>query len=197
MKDPNPQVTPTWLNATFNFLNKKKCLKQAQKALAIVMMILQKGCKNVRSFLFFFNKAKGGKIIPPPSITCQNDNSAMFKYLQHMCDGFAKLMKQEFEVEEGCLPYKCLNSIIFRPHKEFVYLRQMAKWMKVGLWWLYYHDPLGPKGDINLVPIDIHSTCVAYNRVHYISCNIQSSKPCCLKKFNQLNILLNQEPHHS
>jgi hypothetical protein len=43
------------------------------KGLAIHMVILLKASKNVRSFLAFFDKAKGGKISPPPSIIYYGD----------------------------------------------------------------------------------------------------------------------------
>jgi hypothetical protein len=38
-----------------------------------------------------------------------------------------------------------------------------------------------PRGHINLVPVAIHSTWVAYHKVHYISWDVQSVKPRCLK----------------
>jgi hypothetical protein len=51
-------------------VSKEKCLKEDGKALAVDMEISTKGYENVKSSLTFFDKAKGGKIVPPPSITC-------------------------------------------------------------------------------------------------------------------------------
>jgi hypothetical protein len=45
-------------------------LKVHMVILVIHMVISSEGCLSVRSFLAFFDKAKGGKIVPPPSITC-------------------------------------------------------------------------------------------------------------------------------
>jgi hypothetical protein len=55
-------------------------LKEAQKALAIHMVILSKGCK---------------------FITCWGDGSAMFERLYYKNDESAKFVKWEFEIEEG------------------------------------------------------------------------------------------------
>jgi hypothetical protein len=70
LRDLNSELTPIWLNWTLNFVSWKKCLKEAQKALAVYMAISTDGCKNVKCSLVFFDKAKGGKIVLPPSITC-------------------------------------------------------------------------------------------------------------------------------
>jgi hypothetical protein len=52
---------PKWLNMTFNFVSREKCLKGAWKALAVYMVISLEGCKNIKSSLAFFDKAKGSK----------------------------------------------------------------------------------------------------------------------------------------
>jgi hypothetical protein len=62
--DPNLEKISNWLNWTFNTMNREKCLKEARKALAINMEILSEGCENIKCFLAFFDKAKGGKIVP-------------------------------------------------------------------------------------------------------------------------------------
>jgi hypothetical protein len=69
-RDLNLKLTPMWLNWTFNSVNRKKCLKEAQKALTLHMAISSKNCKNVKCFLAFFDKAKGGKIVLPSSMRC-------------------------------------------------------------------------------------------------------------------------------
>jgi hypothetical protein len=62
--DPNLEITPTWLNWTFNSISREKCLREAWKAMAIYMALSFEGCENIRCFLAFFDKAKGGKIVP-------------------------------------------------------------------------------------------------------------------------------------
>jgi hypothetical protein len=37
------------------------------------------------------------------------------------------------------------------------------------------------RGYINSIFVAIHFTWVAYSRIHYISCDVQSARPCCLK----------------
>jgi hypothetical protein len=109
--DPNLEKISNWLNWTFNTMNREKCLKEARKALAINMEILSEGCENIKCFLAFFDKAKGGKIVPSPPIMCWRNGSAMFDRLHHKHDGSAKFMKWEFEIEEGWLPYRILSFI--------------------------------------------------------------------------------------
>jgi hypothetical protein len=99
--DPNPEITPTWLNWTFNSVSREKCLGEAREAMAVHMALTSEGCKNIRCSLAFFDKAKGGKIVPPPPITCWGDGSAMFESLHHKNDEAAKIVKWEFEDEEG------------------------------------------------------------------------------------------------
>jgi hypothetical protein len=69
-RDPNVEQISSWLNWTFNIVNREKCLKEVRKALAIHMAISSEGCENIKCFVAFFDKAKGGKIVPPPPITC-------------------------------------------------------------------------------------------------------------------------------
>jgi hypothetical protein len=76
------------------------------------MAISSKSCKNIKCSLAFFDKAKGGKIVPPPPITCWEDGSAMFNRLQHKNDGSAKFVKWEFEIKEGWFPYRVLTSYL-------------------------------------------------------------------------------------
>jgi hypothetical protein len=33
--DPNPEITPSWLNWAFNLVSREKCLREARKAMAI------------------------------------------------------------------------------------------------------------------------------------------------------------------
>jgi hypothetical protein len=71
---------------------KKKCLKQAQNALAVHGDFF-KGCENIRSSLAFFDKDKDSKIVPPSPITCWCDNRTMFEDLQYMSNGSTKVIK--------------------------------------------------------------------------------------------------------
>jgi hypothetical protein len=57
------------------------------------MTISSEGCKNVKSPLVFFDKAKNGKIVLLAPIKCWDDGSAMFKYLQHKSDGSVRTVK--------------------------------------------------------------------------------------------------------
>jgi hypothetical protein len=67
--DPNPEITPSWLNWAFNSMSREKCLREAQKAMAIHMALSFEGCENIRCSLVFFDKANGGKIVLPAPIT--------------------------------------------------------------------------------------------------------------------------------
>jgi hypothetical protein len=73
------------------------------------MTISSEGCKNVKSPLVFFDKAKNGKIVLLAPIKCW-----------------------DFEKEDGWLPYKTLISNILRAEKEFVNFGKMIKWMETG-----------------------------------------------------------------
>jgi hypothetical protein len=126
-RDSNLEQISSWLNWTFNIVSREKCLKEERKTLAIHMAILSEGCKNIKCSLAFFDKAKGGKIIPPPPITCWGDESAMFECLYQKNSGFAKFVKWEFEIEEGWFSYRTLSSHLVEVEKQFVYLRTMAK----------------------------------------------------------------------
>jgi hypothetical protein len=74
-------------------MSRKKCFKQAWKALAVHLVILSKGCENIKNSLAFFNKVKSSKLIPPPSITCWSDNTAIFEHLYHVSNGIARDVK--------------------------------------------------------------------------------------------------------
>jgi hypothetical protein len=37
--DPNPKITPSWLNWAFNSVSREKCLREARKAMAIHMVL--------------------------------------------------------------------------------------------------------------------------------------------------------------
>ena len=63
------------------------------------------------------------KIVPPVPTTCWGVGSAMFKWLHHKNNGQAKIMKWEFKVKEGWLPYISLSSHLIASEKEFVYQR--------------------------------------------------------------------------
>jgi hypothetical protein len=97
-------------------------------------------------FLSFFDKVNGGKIVLPMPITCWGDGSTMFERLHHKDDSQAKIVKWEFEVEEGWLPYRSLSSHLIASEKEFVHPGEMAKWMESGCWCQVCFDPLGPEG---------------------------------------------------
>jgi hypothetical protein len=148
--DPNAEITPSWLNWAFNLLSREKCLKEARNAMAIYMVLSSEGCDNIRCSLAFFDKANGGKIVLPTPITYWGDGSAMLEQLHHKNDGQAKIVKWEFEVEEGWLPYRSLSSHLIASEKEFVHPREMAKWMESGCWCQVCFDPLGPEGAFQL-----------------------------------------------
>jgi hypothetical protein len=148
--DPNPEITPTWLNWTFNSVSREKCFKEARKAMTLHMALSFEGCENSRCSLAFFDKVNGGKIVPPPPITCWGGGSAMFERLQHKNDGEAKIVKWEFEVEEGWFPYKSLSSHLIASNKVFVHPEEMARWMEISHWCQICFDPLGPEGAFQL-----------------------------------------------
>jgi hypothetical protein len=125
--DPNPEIIPLWLNWAFNSVSKEKCLREERKAMAIYMALSSEGYDNIRCSLAFFNKANGSKIVLPVPITCWDDGSVMFERLHYKNDGQAKIVKWEFEVEEGWLPYKSLLSHLIANEKEFVHPGEMAK----------------------------------------------------------------------
>jgi hypothetical protein len=81
-------------------VNREKCLRDAQKAMAIHMALSFEGSKNIRCSLAFFDKVNGSKIVLPAPITCWGDGIAMFEQLLHKNDGQAQIVKWEFEVEE-------------------------------------------------------------------------------------------------
>jgi hypothetical protein len=60
-----------------------------------------------------------------------DDGSAMFERLHHKNNRATKIVKWEFEVEEGWLPYRSLSSHLVATEKEFVHHGQMAKWMGI------------------------------------------------------------------
>jgi hypothetical protein len=125
--DPNSEITPLWLNWAFNSMSREKCLREVRKAMAIYMVLSSEGSENIRCSLAFFDKVDVGKIVPPGPITCWGDGSAMFERLHHKHDGQAKIVKQEFEVKEGWLPYRSLSSHLIASEKEFVHLGEIAK----------------------------------------------------------------------
>jgi hypothetical protein len=108
------------------------------------------GSENIRCFLAFFDKVNGSKIVPPAPITCRDDGGTMFEQLLHKNDGQAKIVKWEFEVEEGWLLYRSLLSYLIASEKEFVHPGEMAKWMESGCWCQVCFDPLGPEGAFQL-----------------------------------------------
>jgi hypothetical protein len=91
--DPNLEITPSWLKRAFNSVSREKCLREAQKAMAIHMALSSEGSENIRCFLAFFDKANGSKIVPPVPITCWGDGSTMFERLLHKNDSQAKIVK--------------------------------------------------------------------------------------------------------
>jgi hypothetical protein len=68
-EDPNPEITPSWLNWAFNSVSREKCLREARKKMAIYMALSSEGCENIRCSLAFFDKANSGKMVPPTPIT--------------------------------------------------------------------------------------------------------------------------------
>ena len=144
--DPNPEITPLWLNWTFNLVNREKCLKEAWKAMAIHMVLSTEGYENIRCSFAFFDKANGDKIAPPMPITCWSNGSAMFEQLQYKNDSEIKIVKWEFEVKDGWLPYKSHSSYLIASEKEFVHIIEMAKWMEIDCWCQVCFNPLGLEG---------------------------------------------------
>jgi hypothetical protein len=137
--DPNLEITPSWLNWAFNSVSREKCLREARKTMAIHMALSSEGFENIRCSLAFFDKANGRKIVLRPPITCWGDGSAMFERLLHKNDGQAKIVKWEFEIEEGWLPYRSLSSHLIASEKEFVHPGEMAKWMESDCWCQVFH----------------------------------------------------------
>jgi hypothetical protein len=68
--DPNPEITPSWLNWAFNSMSREKCLREARKEMAIYMVLSSKGSENIRCSPAFFDKVNGGKIVPLAPILC-------------------------------------------------------------------------------------------------------------------------------
>jgi hypothetical protein len=179
--------------------------------MAIHMALSSKGSENIRCSLAFFDKANGSKIIPPAPITFWGDGSAMFERLLHKNDGQAKIVKWEFEVEEGWLPYKSLSSHLIVSEKEFVHPREMAKWMESGCWCQVCFDPLGPEGAFQLGSCGhvFHIGCIQQSVLHCMECpqcraplprrfyklfGIQAEMPIGFE-FNEWNLPLDQKPH--
>jgi hypothetical protein len=170
--DPNVEITPLWLNWAFNSVSREKCLREARKAMAIHMALSFEGSENIRCSLAFFDKANGSKIIPPAPITCWGDGSAMFEWLLHKNDGQAKIVKWEFEVQEGWLPYRSLSFHLIASEKEFVHPGEMAKWMQSGCWCQVCFDPLGPEGafQLGLCGHVFHVGCIQQSALHRMEC---------------------------
>ena len=145
-KDPDPEITPLWLNWAFNSVSREKCLREAQKAMAIHMALSLEGSENIKCSLAFFDKGHGRKLVPPAPITCWGDGSAMFERLFHKNDGQAKTMKWEFEIQEGWLPYRSLSSHLIASEKQFVFPKKMATWMESNCWCQVCFDPFGLEG---------------------------------------------------
>jgi hypothetical protein len=209
--DPNPKTTPLWLNWAFNSVSREKCLREARKAMAIYMALSSEGSENIRCSLAFFDKANGGKIVPPVPITCWGDGSAMFEGLYHKNNGQAKIVKWEFEVEEGWLPYKSLSSHLIASEKEFVHPREMAKCLESGYWCQVCFDHLGLEGAFQLRSCGhlFHVGCIQQSALHCMECSqcrallprrfyeligIQVEMPIGFE-FNEWNLPLDQEPH--
>jgi hypothetical protein len=209
--DPNLEITPSWLNWAFNSVSREKYLREARKAMAINMVLSSEGSENIRCSLAFFDKANGSKIVPPAPITCWGDGSAMFERLLHKNDGQAKIVKWEFKVEEGWLPYKSLLSHLIASEKEFVHPREMAKWMESDCWCQVCFDLLGPKGAFQLGSCGhvFHVGCIQQSALHRMECpqcraplprrfyelfGIQAEMPIGFE-FNEWNLPLDQEPH--
>ena len=86
-RDPNLEITPSWLNWAFNSVSTKKCLKEARKEMAIHMALSFEGSEIIRCSFAFFDKANSSKIILPVPITCWGEGSAIFEQLFHKNDG--------------------------------------------------------------------------------------------------------------
>jgi hypothetical protein len=170
--DPNPEITPSWLNWAFNSVSREKCLREARKAMAIHMVLSSEGFENIRCSLAFFNKVNGGKLVPPMPIICWSDGDAMFERLHHKNDGQAKIVKWEFEVEEDWLSYRSLSSHLITSEKEFVHLGKMAKWMESGCWGQVCFDPLGPEGpfQLGLCGHVFYIGCIQQSALHRMEC---------------------------
>jgi hypothetical protein len=170
--DPNPEITPSWLNWAFNSVSREKCLREVRKAMAIYMALSSEGSKNIRCSLAFFDKVNGSKIVPPAPITCWGDGSAMFERLHHKNDGQAKIVKWEFEVKEGWLPYRSLSSHLITSEKEFVHPGEMAKWMESSCWCQVCFDPLGPEDafQLGLCGHVFHVGCIQQSALHRMEC---------------------------
>jgi hypothetical protein len=54
--DPNPEITPSWLNWAFNSMSREKCLREARKTMAIYMALSSEGSENIRCSLAFLTR---------------------------------------------------------------------------------------------------------------------------------------------
>jgi hypothetical protein len=54
--DPNPEITPSWLNWAFNSVSREKGLREVRKAMAIHMALSFEGSENIRCSLVFLTK---------------------------------------------------------------------------------------------------------------------------------------------
>src|SRR5450759_4737966 len=171
-RDPDPEITPLWLNWAFNSVSREKCLREARKALAIHMVLSPEGSENIKCSVALFDKANDRKLVPPGPITCWGDGSAMFERLFHKNPGHAKPVKWEFEVQEGWLPYRSLSSHLIRSEKQFVYPGQMAKWMESECWCQVCFDPFGPEGAFQLGSCShvFHVGCIQHSALHRMDC---------------------------
>jgi len=210
-RDPDQEITPLWLNWAFNSVSREKCLGEARKALAIQMAISPEGSENIKSSLALFEKARGDKFVPPAPITCWGDGSAMFERLFQQNNGNANIVKWEFEVQEGWLPYRRLSSHLIASEKKFVYQGAMAKWMETDAWCQVCFNPFGPEGAFQLGTCGhvFHVGCIQQSALHSILCplcpaplprrfyelfGILAEMPIGFE-FNEWNLPLDLEPH--
>jgi hypothetical protein len=155
-------------------------------------VISLKSCKNVNSFLAFFDKGKGSKIVPP---------HAMVTRLQCLTVCTTKAIDpQSLWSEnlrwkrEGChikllLPtYSKLRRSLFTLGKCPSRWKLVCDANVVSICWVLMEH-------INLVLIAIHSTWVVYSRTQNKPCNVQSAKRRCLiDSINCLAFLVKYRP---
>jgi hypothetical protein len=100
----------------------------------------------------------------------------------------------EVEMKEEWLSYKTIIFNIFRANKQFVYPREMAKWIKISLLCQCCFNPLGPEGTFQLGSYGhtFHVGCIQQREIHVMRCpECQGPLP---QKFYKLFGLLDESP---
>jgi hypothetical protein len=90
----------------------------------------------------------------------------MFERLQHKNNRARKIVKWEFKVKEGWLPYRSLSSHIVATVNEFVHPGEMAKWMETGWWCQVCFDSLEGAFQLGSCGHIFHVGCIQQSLLH-------------------------------